>query len=68
MPPGALDVVLASANRISQDLPGRVDALHLGVIAGDIRMEDLGEDAVGGLDHERVRLGVHLQGAVVVGT
>src|SRR6185369_14868966 len=63
----SLDVVLASAPRIAQDLPRGVDLLHLVLVAEDIRMEDLGKGAIGGLDHERVRGGIDLQDAVEIG-
>ena len=66
VPACALDVVLAPAACVTEDLPGGVDALHLGVVAGHVGMEDLGQDAVGGLDHQRVSRRVHLQDAVVV--
>ena len=64
----ALDVVLAPAARVAEDLPRRVEALHLIRITRYVGMEDLREGAVGSLDHERVRARVDLQHPVQVGS
>ena len=67
MAAGALDVVLAATLRVAEDLPRRIDPLHLVVVAGHVGVPDLGEDAIGGLDHQRVSRRIHLQDAVVIG-
>ena len=53
--------------RVAEDLPGRVEALHLGLVPGHVGVEDLGEDAIGSLDHQLVRRGIHLEHAIQIG-
>ena len=57
-----------SPARVPEDLPGRIHALHLFLVAGNVRVEDLGEDSVGSLDHQLVCRRVHLQDAVMIGS